>query len=164
MRLSVFDSLVFILIPRFGRKHSLQRIPEPRDSSPTMVILLCLLCAAPAAAQARPPARARRRSRFRAAGAEATPLDRVGVAPRRLTGYVMTDSNIKTARNAWLSDSAGRRGDVRPHLDVGHIGGHETCRICFVRIMFLSGKTSFNEDISADTSGVTFTMPTQPGL
>ena len=47
-----------------------------------------------------------------------------GVVPqerRQLSGYVMTDSNIRTAVAAWLSD-ARRRGDVRPHLDVGHSG------------------------------------------
>ena len=80
-----------------------------------MVILLCLLFAAPAAAQA-----GHGRALAARTGAEAAPLDRVEVAPRRLTGYVMTDSNIKTAVEAWLSDSAAAE------VTYGHISTWDT--------------------------------------
>jgi surface protein len=77
--------------------------------------------------------------------------------------YVMTDSNIYAARDAWLSDSAAAEAYY------GHISTWETSGVTDMSYLFcaLSGwyyasygcntaAASFNEDISAwDTSGVT---------
>ena len=128
-----------------------------------MVILLCLLCAAPAAAQAghrhaRAASHPKQTEATPLAPAKAAPLDRVDVAPRRLTGYVMTDSNIKTAVEAWLSDSAAAE------VTYGHISTWETGGVTNMRYLFCasgfttcnSAAVSFNENIGAwDTSGVT---------
>jgi hypothetical protein len=132
-----------------------------------MVILLGLLFAAPAAAQAgHRHARATDSPAEAAplAPAEAAPLARVGVAPRRLTGYAMDDSNIKTAVEAWLSDSAAAEATY------GHISTWETGGVTDMSYLFCAksgsyyasrcnaAAASFNEDISAwDTSGVTST-------
>ena len=80
-----------------------------------MVILLCLLCAAPAAAVGHQHVRAAD------SGAEAlVGADRVGESPRRLSGYVMDDSTIRTAVDAWLSDSAAAE------VTYGHISTWDT--------------------------------------
>ena len=73
--------------------------------------------------------------------------------------YVMTDSNIYEARDAWLSDSAAAEATY------GHISTWDTSGVTLMRGLFcaLSGYSgcntalgSFNEDIGAwDTSGVT---------
>ena len=137
------------------------------NSSP--VILLCLLCAAPAAAEAghgRARATAVRTGAEALVGApaEAAPLDRVGESPRRLSGYVMDDSTIRTAVAAWLSDSAAAE------LTYGHISTWETGGVTGMEYLFCAQSStnwwlnqgcnaaaaSFNDDISAwDTSGVT---------
>jgi len=137
-----------------------------------MVILLgLLLCAAPAAAVGNQHARAADRrtgaeALVGAAPAEAAPLDRVG-APRRLSGYVMTDNfptSIKTAVNDWLSDATVAEATY------GHISTWETGNVTDMSYLFCAksgsyyardcntAAASFNEDISAwDTSGVTST-------
>ena len=121
-----------------------------------MVILLCLLCAAPAAAVGHQHVRAAD------SGAEAlVGADRVGESPRRLSGYVMDDSTIRTAVDAWLSDSAAAE------VTYGHISTWDTSGVTDMSYLFCgkskywcgsdynSGASSFNEDISAwDTSGV----------
>ena len=56
-------------------------------------------------------------------------------------GYVMTDSNIKTAVNAWLSDSAAAEATY------GHISTWNTCGVTDMSNLF-NGASSFNEDIS----------------
>ena len=128
-----------------------------------MVILLCLLCAAPAAAQAghrhaRAASHPKQTEATPLAPAKAAPLDRVDVAPRRLTGYVMTDSNIKTAVEAWLSDSAAAEATYG-HISTWETGGVTNMRYLFCASGFTtcnSAAVSFNEDIGAwDTSGVT---------
>ena len=77
-------------------------------------------------------------------------------------GYVMYDGNIRTAVNAWLSDSAAAEGTY------GHISTWETGGVTDMAFLFCawSGSShsfcsnnaaaSFNEDIGAwDTSCVT---------
>ena len=89
------------------------------------------------------------------------PLDRV-VAPRRLSGYVMTNSNIKTAVAAWLSDSAAAE------VTYGHISTWQTSGVTDMSYLFCAdtsdtssskcnaGAASFNQDIGDwDTSEVT---------
>ena len=75
-----------------------------------------------------------------------------GVVPqerRQLSGYVMTDSNIRTAVAAWLSNSASAEATY------GHISTWETGGVTDMDALFEEA-SSFNEDISAwDTSGVT---------
>ena len=80
-----------------------------------------------------------------------------------LAGYVMTDSNIYTARDAWLANPTSAEATY------GHISTWETGGVtdmsylfCAVSDFWYAGlgcntaKASFNEDISAwDTSGVT---------
>ena len=56
-------------------------------------------------------------------------------------GYAMTDSNIKTAVNAWLSDSAAAEATY------GHISTWNTCGVTEMSNLF-RGASSFNEDIS----------------
>ena len=56
-------------------------------------------------------------------------------------GYAMTDSNIKTAVNAWLSDSAAAEATY------GHISTWNTCGVTDMSNLF-NGASSFNEDIS----------------
>ena len=78
---------------------------------------------------------------------------------RRKLGYVMTNSKIRTAVAAWLSNSASAE------VTYGHISTWETGRVADMSYLFCawSGATScnaaaasFNEDIGAwDTSGVT---------
>ena len=131
-----------------------------------MVILLgLLLCAAPATAVGHQHARAADRSGVAlaplvgAAPAEAAPLDRVGVAPRRLTGYVMDDSTIITAVAAWFYDATAAEATY------GHISTWETGAVTDMDGLFCAvyggyrcntAAASFNEDISAwDISGVT---------
>ncbi len=64
-------------------------------------------------------------------------------------GYVMTDSNIKTAVAAWLSDATAAEATY------GHISTWDTSGVTDTSELFLSA-SSFNEDIGAwDTSGVT---------
>ena len=87
-----------------------------------------------------------------------SPLDNNDSMPRRLTGYVMDDSTIRTAVAAWLS------GDTATY---GHISTWETGGVTDMSNLFCdgsnsgdycygSGASSFNDDISAwDTSGVT---------
>ena len=76
---------------------------------------------------------------------------------RKLTGYVMDDSTIRTAVSAWLSDSAAAEATY------GHISTWETGGVTDMSFLFCgrssscnSAAASFNEDIGAwDTSGVT---------
>ena len=75
--------------------------------------------------------------------------------------YVMTDSTIRTAVAAWLSDSAAAEAAY------GHISTWETGGVTDMSYLFCdsnspystcynSGARAFNEDIGAwDTSGVT---------
>ena len=80
---------------------------------------------------------------------------------RKLTGYVMTDSNIRTAVDAWLSNSAAAEATY------GHISTWETGGVTDMNCLFVGRSHSgcnnvyntdalyFNQDISAwDTSGV----------
>ena len=68
---------------------------------------------------------------------------------RKLTGYVMTDSTIRTAVAAWLSDATSAEATY------GHISTWETGGVTDMEDLFKSA-SSFNEDISAwDISGVT---------
>jgi hypothetical protein len=76
-------------------------------------------------------------------------------------GYVMTDSNIKTAVAAWLSDATAAEATY------GHISTWETGGVTDMSFLFCAysswssdgcnaAAASFNEDIGAwDTSGVT---------
>jgi surface protein len=77
---------------------------------------------------------------------------------RRKLGYVMTDSNIFTARDAWLADATAAEATY------GHISTWDTSGVTDMGELFCaqycsysnSAAASFNEDISAwDTSGVT---------
>ena len=64
-------------------------------------------------------------------------------------GYVMTDSNIRTAVDAWFSDATAAEATY------GHISTWETSGVTDMFALFRN-KGSFNEDISAwKTSGVT---------
>ena len=77
---------------------------------------------------------------------------------RRL-GYVMDDTTIRTARDAWLADPAAAEATY------GHISTWDTSGVTNMAYLFCGGygwsscntaAKSFNEDISAwDTSGVT---------
>jgi hypothetical protein len=84
-------------------------------------------------------------------------------ATRRKLGYVMTDSSIRTAVTAWLSDPTAAEATY------GHISTWETGGVMDMSWLFCgashdfsmvgycnSAAASFNEDIGAwDTSGVT---------
>ena len=82
-------------------------------------------------------------------------------ARRALTGYIMTDSNFRTAVTAWLSNRASAEATY------GHISTWDTSGVTDMSWLFCgnsaycgshykSGASSFNEDIGAwDTSGVT---------
>ena len=78
-------------------------------------------------------------------------------ARRALTGYVMDDSSIWTARNAWLADPTAAEATYG-HISTWATGGvtdmmHLFCAYC-TRGNFAA--RYFNEDIGAwDTSGVT---------
>ena len=107
-----------------------------------MVIFLgLLLCAAPAAAVGNQHARA----------TDSVPLDRVEVAPRRLSGYVMDDTTIRTAVSAWLADATAAEATY------GHISTWETGGVTDMSHLFCgtwwsecnSAAKAFNEDISA---------------
>ena len=81
------------------------------------------------------------------------------LATRRKLGYVMTDSNIFTARDAWLADATAAEATY------GHISTWATGGVTDMSELFCaySGSSScntaaasFNDDIGAwDTSGVT---------
>jgi surface protein len=67
---------------------------------------------------------------------------------RRLTGYVMDDSSIRTAVDAWLSNPTAAEATY------GHISTWETGGVGDMAYLF-QWEYSFNDDISAwDTSGV----------
>ena len=75
-----------------------------------------------------------------------------------ITGYVMTDSKIFTAKNAWLANPAAAEATY------GHISTWDTSAVTNMENLFCaqycwnsnSAAASFNEDIGAwDTSGVT---------
>ena len=77
---------------------------------------------------------------------------------RKLTGYVMDDSSIRTAVAAWFDDRSGAEATY------GHISTWATGGVTDMSYLFCaqycsysnSGAAFFNEDISAwDTSGVT---------
>ena len=86
-------------------------------------------------------------------------------AQRKLTGYVMDNGKIRTARDAWLSDATAAEATY------GHISTWETSGVTDMSWLFcvpedwMEGDSnyiycvsaaSFNEDIGAwDTSGVT---------
>ena len=75
--------------------------------------------------------------------------DRDVAQRRQLSGYVMTDSNIRTAVAAWLADASAAE------TTYGHISTWETGGVTDMKELF-ENAASFNEDISAwDTSGVT---------
>ena len=70
-----------------------------------------------------------------------------------MSPLIMDDSNIRTAVEAWLSDSAAAE------VTYGHISTWETGAVTDMSSLFSkwenSGAASFNEDIGAwDTSGV----------
>ena len=68
---------------------------------------------------------------------------------RELSGYVMTDSNIKTAVAAWLADATAAEATY------GHISTWKTGEVTDMAGLF-EDASSFNDDISPwDTSGVT---------
>ncbi len=80
---------------------------------------------------------------------------------RVLSGYVMTNSNIHTARDAWLADASAAESTY------GHISTWDTSGVTDMEKLFCadydatyrplcnSAAASFNEDISSwDTSGV----------
>ena len=81
---------------------------------------------------------------------------------RRKLGYVMTDSNIYTARDAWLANPTAAEATY------GHISTWETGGVTDMSYLFCgysgggscnTAAASFNEDIGAwDTSGVTTMM------
>jgi len=82
------------------------------------------------------------------------------VTTRRKLGYAMTNGNIYTARDAWLSDASAAESTY------GHISTWDTSGVTDMSELFYrydtsctyynSGASSFNDDISAwDTSGVT---------
>ena len=91
-----------------------------------------------------------------------SPLDNDDSMPRRrLTGYVMTDSNIYTARDAWLANPTAAEATYG-HISTWATGGVTTMSGLFCRYVYWTSygcntaAASFNEDISAwDTSGVT---------
>ena len=78
---------------------------------------------------------------------------------RELSGYVMTDSNIKTAVAAWLADATAAESTY------GHISTWDVSGVTDMEYLFCAASgnsdcntsaASFNEDIGAwDTSGVT---------
>ena len=80
------------------------------------------------------------------------------------TSYVMDDSTIRTAVNAWLSDATAAAATYG-HISTWETGGWTDMAICFgliklVRLQFLlqprAAALSFNDDIGAwDTSAVT---------
>ena len=91
-----------------------------------------------------------------------SPLDNNDSMPRRrLAGYVMTDSNIYTARDAWLANPTAAEATY------GHISTWETGGVTDMSYLFCAlsawssygcniAAESFNDDIGAwDTSGVT---------
>ena len=93
-----------------------------------------------------------------AAAAQPLGSANTSAATRRKLGYVMTDSNIRTAVAAWLSDSASAEATY------GHISTWATGGVTDMSELFCardcsysnSAAASFNEDISAwDTSGAT---------
>ena len=61
---------------------------------------------------------------------------------RRLSGYVMDDTSIRTAVAAWFSDKTAAEETY------GHISTWETGEVTDMRNLFRN-KGSFNEDISA---------------
>ena len=94
--------------------------------------------------------------------------DDISRTERKLTGYVMTDSNIRTAVAVWLSDATAAEAAY------GHISTWETSGVTDMSSLFcvwqgwmedqpeylydscVLSTASFNEDIGAwDTSGVT---------
>ena len=75
-----------------------------------------------------------------------SPLDNDSM-PRRLTGYVMDDSSIRTAVKAWFDDRSGAEATY------GHISTWETEGVRDMSQLFWAnfGSTagSFDEDIGA---------------
>ena len=79
-------------------------------------------------------------------------------ARRALTGYVMDNSNIKTAVAAWLADATAAE-TTYGHISTWETGGVTDMSELFCASSYYCGTTaaaSFNDDIGAwDTSGVT---------
>jgi surface protein len=77
---------------------------------------------------------------------------------RALTGYVMTDSNIYTARDAWLADASAAE-TTYGHISTWDVSGVTDMKELFCADMCAnpnSAAATFNEDIGAwDTSGAT---------
>ena len=78
-----------------------------------------------------------------------------------ITGYIMTDSTIRTAVDAWLSNSAAAEATYG-HISTWETGGVTDMKCLFAAYAYLcedyynSAASYFNDDISAwDTSGVT---------
>ena len=76
------------------------------------------------------------------------------LAQRRvLSGYVMTDSSIRTAVAVWTADSAGAGAAMATY---GDISTWDTAGVTDMSELFKDTSYPFNEDISQwDTSGVT---------
>ena len=79
---------------------------------------------------------------------------------RALTGFVMTDSTIRTAVAAWVADRSGAEATYG-HISTWNTGGVTDMESLFCASSTYCGSTaaskaSFNDDISAwDTTGVT---------
>jgi len=69
-------------------------------------------------------------------------------APTDAPGFEMTDANIKTAVNLWISDLTNARATY------GHVSAWDVSKVTSMYGLF-KGKTTFNDDISGwNTSGV----------
>ena len=77
------------------------------------------------------------------------PTSQPGSSSSSSSGYVVDDSTLRTAVDAWLSDATAAEATY------GHISTWQTGGVTDMKDLF-AWETSFNDDISAwDTSGVT---------